>query len=281
MNSTLPNTHGVSLKSTHFQEILSTQPDIGWFEIHPENYMSEGGLDHYYLTQIVERYPLSMHGVGLSLGSHEGVDTQHLKQLKKLIKQYKPAQFSEHLAWTKNSGQHLNDLLPLPLTQEALGIVVQNINKTQDALNTKIFIENPSTYIDLNQHDYSEAQFLNTLCEKTGCGLLLDINNIVVTCSNHDLSVEQYFDEIDPRYVGEIHLAGHKNVALTPEKMIKIDDHGSKVCDEVWALFENFISQSQQHYPVLIEWDTDLPSLDTLVDQASHAKHLMHNAFRY
>ena len=279
MNSILPKTHGVSLKSVHFKEILATQPDIGWFEIHPENYMSDGGLDHYYLAQITERYPLSMHGVGLSLGSYEGVDTEHLQQLKKLIDQYKPAQFSEHLAWTKNNGHHLNDLLPLPLTHEALSTVVQNIHQAQEHLNTTILIENPSTYIDFDQHDYSEAQFLNALCEKTGCGLLLDINNIVVTCSNHNLSIDQYFNEINPNYVGEIHLAGHKNIAITPEKIIKIDDHGSKISDQVWALFENFISQARQHFPVLVEWDTDIPSLDTLVDQSTHAKQLMHNAF--
>jgi len=268
----LPPKAGVGLKTEHFQEILDTQPHIAWFELHPENYMCAGGLAHRYLTKIRERYPLSMHGVGLSLGSVEGLSETHLAKLKNLIARYEPCQFSEHIAWCRRGNHYSNDLLPLPYTQESLDVLCANIEKTQDYLARSILVENPSTYIDFTQAEYSEPEFMNEVCKRTGCGVVLDINNVYVSATNHDFDPHAYLDAIDLSNIGEIHLAGHSSTQLKDQTLVLIDDHGSAIKDAVWDLYKYFLSISTEPTPALVEWDTNVPSLTTLLIEAKKAQ---------
>lgn len=276
----LPLKNGISLKAQHYQDILTAQPPVSWLEIHPENYMSNGGLDHKYLREIREQYPISMHGVGMSLGSATGVKEDHLAKLKTLVDQYQPAQVSEHIAWSHGQNEHLNDLLPLPYTQDFLTKICSNIHHVQDTLGREILVENPSTYIDFEQQDYSEPEFLKEITTKTGCKLLLDINNIFVSASNNTFDPYQYLNEINPESVGEIHLAGHSIVPLTEFKEIRIDDHSAEVCPQVWALFQYFIRTTQRAYPTLIEWDTNVPSLERLYKESLKALKAMQYALQ-
>ncbi|SMF44229.1 hypothetical protein SAMN02745866_02833 [Alteromonadaceae bacterium Bs31] len=265
----LPSTSGISLKAQHYQQIIETLPDIGWFEVHPENYMCEGGPPHRYLTKIRENYPLSLHGVGMSLGSD--ISEQHLKALSVLIERYQPQQVSEHIAWSQHGGAFFNDLLPLPYSKESFSCVSDNIDKAQNYLKRSILVENPSSYVGFSENDFSEPDFLNTLCKKTSCGLLLDINNVFVSGSNNGIDPYRYLDEINPDYVGEIHLAGHSIVTLANGTPMRIDDHGSAVKKEVWQLLSYFIEKHQQRFPCLIEWDSDIPELQTLLGEAHKA----------
>ena len=264
----LPKTSGLGLKPEHFSTILAELPDIGWFEVHPENYMGDGGPLHKFLTQIRSHYTLSMHGVGLSLGSTQGISLTHLEKLKKVVDRYQPAQVSEHLSWSHWNQVFLHDLLPLPYTDESMEVICQNIDRVQSYLQREILIENPSTYIDFRNSEYSEAEFLNLVSVKSGCGILLDINNIYVSSHNHNFDPARYLETISPEKVGEIHLAGHAVVPLTEEKSIRIDDHGSAVCPEVWDLFQSFIKQVKKPMPILIEWDTHIPEFDVLEQEA-------------
>ncbi len=273
--SALPKDSGISLKAEHFSTILHDLPKVGWFEIHPENYMGDGGPPHQYLTAIRGKYPLSMHGVGMSLGSADGIDHDHLIRLKKLVARYEPEQISEHLAWSHWNGIYLNDLLPLPYTNESLAVVCENIECVQSFLNRRILVENPSTYIDFSQSDYSEPEFIKLMCDRTGCGALLDINNVYVSAQNNDFDPVAYLRQFPSNRVGEIHLAGHSTVDLTGHKKIRIDDHGSPVIDDVWKLFDQVIAQTQTPLPVLVEWDTDIPDFDTLAAEAEKARSRM------
>ncbi len=268
-SSTLPNTCGISLKAQHYQQIIETLPNIGWFEVHPENYMCEGGPPHRYLSKIREHYPLSLHGVGMSLGSE--LDEQHLAALKKLADRYQPEQISEHIAWSQQGGNYLNDLLPLPYSDESLTFISENIDNAQAYLQRKLLVENPSTYIAFSEDHYSEPDFINTLCKKTGCGILLDINNVFVSASNNGFDPYQYLDEISSEQVAEIHLAGHSLVTLANNTNLRIDDHGSAVKNEVWQLFQYFITRAKKAFPSLIEWDTDIPELSVLQQEAEKA----------
>lgn len=271
----LPNKSGISLKPKHYQEIIDTQPDIGWFEVHPENYMSAGGVNHKFLQQINNQYPISMHGVGMSLGSADGLNKEHLDELKTLVDLYQPALISEHLAWSHWKQNYFNDLLPFPYTDESLQITVNNIHQVQDYLGRNILIENPSVYLAFGNNDYSEADFISELIKKTDCQLLLDVNNIFVSAKNTGFSTEEYISTIPLHHVKEIHLAGHSVMPLTEEKNIHIDNHGSKVSDEVWQLFKYTIQQAKREIPTLIEWDTDIPSLSTLLEEALKAEQAM------
>lgn len=268
----LPLRSGIGLKAQHYAYIIEHQPDIGWLEIHAENYMGAGGSPHAYLSKICEHYPLSVHGVGLSLGSADGINTQHLHKLKHLIDRYNPAQISEHLSWSQHQGIFLNDLLPVPLTDESLTIFQQNIEHTQNLLQRKILIENPSVYIGFNNNHYSEPDFLNQLCKTTGCGILLDINNVYVSAHNQKFSAENYLSNLNDMYVEEIHLAGHTTQELSNGNTLKIDDHGSAICEEVWQLYEKFIWKVGREIPTLIEWDTDIPEIATLLAEAHQAE---------
>ncbi len=270
VNERQPYPIGIGLKSQHYSQVLAEKPDVSYFEIHAENYMVGGGAHHRYLAEIANHYPLSVHGVGLSLGSADGIDADHLERLAKVIERYKPALVSEHLAWSVNDGTYFNDLLPLPYTDESLAIVADNISKTQDRIGRQLLIENPSSYMAFDSSDMSELDFLIKLTELTGCGLLVDVNNIYVSASNNDWSAEDYIKNIPGGSVGEIHLAGHSERAIDGE-LLRIDDHGSTVCDAVWMLYSRLI-QSIGMRPTLIEWDNNIPDLSLWVEQAVVAK---------
>lgn len=262
---------GIGLKAQHYDEILEGKPAIDWFEVHPENYMGAGGLPHKYLTKINRHYPLSMHGVGLSLGNADGVSNEHLTALKAVVDRYQPAQVSEHLSWSHWHNTFLNDLLPLPYNQESLQCVVANIHHVQETLQRKILIENPSAYLGFHHSDMSETDFLSELVKQTDCGLLLDINNVYVSANNQHYSAETYIQQYPLHAVGEIHLAGHAKEVIDNETVL-IDDHGSPVIDDVWQLFSHTLEQLTHDVPVLIEWDTDIPALEILLVEANKAK---------
>ena len=262
---------GVSLKPDHYTHFLDNPKAIGWLEIHPENYMTEGGLDHQYLSEIRKHYPLSMHGVGMSLGTQDKLNTKHLTNLKQLVDCYQPCRVSEHLSWSHWQQNYFNDLLPLPYTKESLELICRNINQVQDFLQRPILIENPSTYIEFSENDFTEPAFLKEIIEKTGCKLLLDINNVYVTCFNHNQNTHDYIEQINPNHVEEIHLAGHTLMPLIDEKKVRVDDHGSMVDNAVWELYRYFLVRSEKSFPTLIEWDTNIPDVKTLLSEAAKA----------
>jgi len=251
---------------------MRTKPAVGWFEVHPENYMVEGGPRHAALTALREHYPVSFHGVSLSLGGAEPVDNNQLVVLKELIKRYQPMCVSDHLAWCKAGGSYFPDLLPLPLNAETLQVVGDNIDRTQETLSHQILVENPSSYLGFSQSDMMEIEFLCALAERTGCKLLLDVNNIYVSAENLGFSADAYIDAVPTELVGEVHLAGHAVDTAAPERIL-IDDHGSKVSGDVWSLFARLCGrfEATQDIPVLVEWDTNVPTLDVLVDEAAKA----------
>jgi len=274
----LPTSAGVCLKPLHFDFILENQPEIAWFEIHPENYFSAGGPHHRYLRDICDNYPLSMHGVGMSLGSSSGIQREHLNKLKSLVEKYQPAQVSEHLSWSRWQDTYINDLLPLPYTQESLKIVCANIQLLQETLGRRILIENPSVYLEFKQNEYSETEFLEELCKSTDCGILLDVNNIAVSSYNSGSEAKHYIDNIPCQYIGEVHLAGHATKPLIDGKTIRVDDHGSRVSEEVWKLLAQLVQRCSRELPLLIEWDTDIPPFSTLQEEAVKAAGIMHHA---
>jgi len=270
----IPLTSGVSLKAQFYQTVLGEKPSIGWFEVHPENYMGDGGAPHRYLSAISERYPLSMHGVGMSLGSDDGIDAQHLGLLARLVDRYQPGLVSEHLAWSHFKQRFLNDLLPLPYNDESLDVVVNNINRVQDALARPILVENPSSYLEFCDNSYDEPQFLTELTKRTDCGLLLDVNNIFVSACNQGFDTGDYLAGVPWDRVGEIHLSGHAIKQIDGEE-IRIDDHGSAVKDEVWRLHEQAVRHLGRRVPVMIEWDTDIPGFDVMLGEAARADAIM------
>jgi len=265
---------GVGLKSQHFSDVLETRPELAFFEVHAENFMSAGGAHHRYLEAITDIYSLSVHGVGMSLGSAGGISKNHLKKFKAVTDRYKPWLISEHLAWSSESGHYLNDLLPLPLTEESLAIVARNIDEMQNFLGRKVLIENPSAYLAFAASDIPETEFLVRLAEKTNCGLLLDVNNVYVSSKNMGWKAEEYLADVPSALIGEIHLAGHTLKVLESGAEIRIDDHGSEVAPEVWGLYEKLINRIGAR-PTLIEWDTDIPSLDRLLSEAEKAANIM------
>jgi len=283
ISSSIPAKAGVGLKPQHFNDILSSTntvstQDVQWFEVHAENYMGAGGQMHHYLNEIRQHYPLSLHGVGLSLGSVSLPCDNHLKALKELIVRYQPGLVSEHLSWSKHLDTSLNDLLPVPYTQESLEVFCNNIDKTQNVLGQQILIENPSSYLLLKDGDYSEVDFINTLAKRSGCKLLLDVNNVFVSASNHDFDAKHYIESIDRDRVAEIHLAGHSvQQLLTGE--VRIDDHGSKVCPQVWELYQLTLNLLGGK-PTLIEWDSDVPSWQILSEQAKLANRRLNKLVR-
>lgn len=266
----IPASAGVGLKPEHYNAI-SDAPERapGWFEIHPENYMSAGGPAHAWLTRMADIRPLSIHGVGMSLGSADGLDPDHLERLAALVDRYEPALVSEHLSWSRIGGIFLPDLLPLPLTGEALDVMVRHVDQTQSRLKNCILIENPSTYLEAARADYDEPAFMAELCRRTGCGWLLDVNNVVVGCTNHARDATAYIDAVDGARVGEIHLAGHA-VEEHASGLLLIDNHGSAVGAETWTLYERLIARIGPR-PTLIEWDTDIPAWDVLCAEAAAA----------
>lgn len=269
---------GVGLKNQHFSDVLQKKPDLAFFEVHAENFMSSGGAHHRYLEEITQDYPLSVHGVGLSLGSADGLNAKHLQCFKDLVERYEPALISEHLSWSVEGGYYLNDLLPLPLNHESLSVVVDNIKQVQDIVGRQLLVENPSAYMALVDTDIPEPEFLAKLVQQTGCGLLLDVNNVFVSGSNMGWDTGLYLDYIPAEAVGEIHLAGHtvKDINGT---VFRIDDHGSAVSGEVWGYFEQLVNRIGAR-PTLIEWDNDIPAFDELMTEAQKARVIMQSLMR-
>jgi uncharacterized protein (UPF0276 family) len=269
-DSPIPARAGVGLKPEHYRAILDDAPDIGWFEIHAENYMGEGGPPHAYLTAVRERYPLSLHGVGLSIGGAGPLDKEHLSRLCALDERYEPALFSEHLAWSSHDTVYLNDLLPMPYTEETLARVCDHINEVQDTLERRMLLENPSTYVAFAETTMSELDFLREIVRRTGCGLLLDVNNVFVQAANHGFDPRAYLDDLPAEHVGEIHLGGHAADEDEDGSALLIDDHGREVADPVWTLYAQALDRVGPT-PTLIEWDNDVPAWPTLFAEAQRA----------
>jgi uncharacterized protein len=259
---------GIGLRSPHVAEIRDSRPAVGWLEVHAENYMG-GGPALRTLQALRRDYPISVHGVGLSLGSADGLDTAHLERLARLVERLEPALVSEHLAWSVTGGAYLNHLLPLPYTDETLAVVSEHVERTQARLGRRLLVENPSGYLRFRGAGIPEADFLAALVRRTGCGLLCDVNNIHVTCANLGGDPDAYLAALPPDAIGEIHLAGHA-VNDADGRAILIDDHGSPVAPPVWALYERALARFGAR-PTLIEWDTDVPPLPVLLGEAAEA----------
>lgn len=270
----IPARAGVGLKSQHYRDILDGEPDIGWFEVHPENYMGAGGPPHRYLSEIRRRYPLSLHGVGLSIGADKPLDKAHLARLKHLVERYRPGLVSEHLAWSTHETTFLNDLLPVPYTQEALSRVAEHVAEVQDTLGRRILLENPSTYVVFESSTLSETDFLHGVVERSGCGLLLDVNNVFVSATNHGFSPESYIDMFPVEHVGEVHLGGHAEDRDEAGYRLLIDAHDREVVDPVWQLYRRAIGRTGP-VPTLIEWDNDVPAWPVLLKEAQHAETIL------
>jgi len=266
----LPARAGVGLKPEHIDLILAERPDIGFFEIHAENYMGDGGPPHRRLEAIRALYPLSLHGVGLSIGSPRPLDKDHLARLAALARRYEPGLFSEHLAWSSHDQGFLNDLLPLPYSEETLATVCAHIDETQEALGRKMLLENPSTYVLFAESTIPETEFLAEIARRTGCGLLLDVNNVEVSATNHGFDPLAYLDAFPLDHVGEIHLAGYAEAEDDAGHPVLIDAHNSPVRPGVWDLFEHVVARIGAK-PTLIEWDNDVPEWPTLHAEARRA----------
>lgn len=269
----LPASVGVGFKPDHFSAIRNDARRVDFFEIHAENYMGAGGLPHAQLTALREDYALSVHGVGLSIGGRRGLDTDHLNRLKAVCDRYQPDSFSEHLAWSSHGAEYLNDLLPLPYTPETLQTVCDHIDQVQEVLGRKMLLENPSTYVLFEQSTISETDFLKAIIQRTGCGLLLDVNNVFVSCTNHGQDPYDYISDFPIGHVGEIHLGGHSTEEL-PSGPLLIDAHGSPVADPVWSLFAHVITRTGA-LPTLVEWDNDLPEWPILAAEARAAADIL------
>jgi uncharacterized protein (UPF0276 family) len=262
----IPAQAGIGLRSVHHREVLHNKPSIPWFEVHSENFFGAGGLNLHYLDTIRSDYPLSLHGVGLSLGSTDPLDREHLGKLKRLMARCQPGLVSEHLAWSSVAGRHLNDLLPLPYTEESLQHIAQRIAQVQDTLGRQILIENLSSYVRYNHATIPEWEFLAAVSQNTGCGILLDINNIYVSAVNHDFDPYLYIHTIPSAAIQELHLAGFHDAGGC-----LIDTHGTPVAETVWQLYR-YTLRCHGTKPTLIEWDTDIPALAVLLHEAAKAQ---------
>jgi hypothetical protein len=268
--SQLPAAAGVGFKPEHFIAISTQGAKVGFFEVHAENYMGAGGLPHAQLSVLRADYALSIHGVGLSIGGARGLDAEHLKRLRVLCDRYEPESFSEHLAWSSHGTEYLNDLLPLPYTEETLETVARHVAQVQDALARQILLENPSTYVLFAQSTIPEVEFLGEVARRTGCGLLLDINNVQVSAVNHRTDPRRYLAEFPLHRVREIHLGGHAEEVL-PSGPLLIDSHGTPVAAAVWDLFREVIRRTGP-LPTLVEWDNDVPDWPVLAAEAARAE---------
>ena len=277
--STLPTSPGIGFKPQHFADILSGGGEIGFIEIHAENYMGAGGPPHAMLRTLRERFALSVHGVGLSIGGETPLDREHLSRLKSLCERYQPESFSEHLAWSSHGEVYLNDLLPLPYTKATLDRIVAHVDQVQETLGREMLLENPSTYLQFAESDIPETEFLSQIARRTGCGLLLDVNNVFVQAKNHGTSAETYLDDFPLDRVKEIHLGGHDEQTDDAGAPLLIDAHGAPVADPVWQLYANVIATAGP-LPTLIEWDNDVPDFATLADEAAAAGRILARAAR-
>lgn len=268
--SDLPHRAGVGFKPEHFSQIDMAPQPLGFFEIHAENYMGAGGPPHARLARLREDYALSIHGVGLSIGAMQPLDREHLMRLKTLCDRYEPESFSEHLAWSSHGTVFLNDLLPLPYTDETLVHVAEHIDEVQTALGRQMLLENPATYLLFEQSTIEEAEFLRELVRRTGCGLLLDVNNVFVASTNHNLDPRDYLARFPVDAVREIHLSGHSETTDDFGAPLLIDSHDTPVKDPVWALYEELLGRTGP-IATLIEWDNDVPDWPVLRREAEAA----------
>jgi uncharacterized protein len=270
---TLPATAGLGFKPDHFAAIRASRPALGFFEVHAENYMGDGGAPHAQLAALHQDHALSVHGVGLSIGGAGPLDAGHLARLKRLCDRHQPESFSEHLAWSSHGADFLNDLLPLPYTSETLALVCDHVDQVQAVLGRRMLLENPSTYITFAQSTLSEVDFLGEVVRRTGCGLLLDVNNVFVSATNHRTDPRAYLAAFPLHAVGEVHLGGHTEETL-PSGPLLIDAHGTPVADPVWTLYAEVIARTGP-LPTLIEWDNDVPAFDVLMAEAARATALL------
>ena len=275
--SRLPLSAGAGFKPEHFAAISSSPQPLGFFEVHAENYMGAGGMPHAHLRFLRDNYALSVHGVGLNIGSKEALDRAHLARLKELCDRYQPESFSEHLAWSSHGGLFFNDLLPLPYTEANLRLVIDHIDEAQSTLGRRLLLENPATYVRFAQSAIPETEFLQEIARATGCELLLDINNVFVSARNHGFDASTYLKSFPLELIGEIHLAGHFNTTDDEGSPLCIDAHGSPVIADVFALFESVIARTGP-LPALIEWDNDVPEWPVLLAEALAAQRSLDRA---
>jgi uncharacterized protein len=269
VSASIPATAGIGLRAPHYRELLETLPPIGWLEVHSENYFGNGGQPLHYLERCCSHYPLSLHGVGLSLGSVDPLNATHLAKLKALIERFEPGLVSDHLCWGSVGGRYLNDLLPLPYTEEALAHISRRVSEAQDYLGRQMLVENVSSYLRYTHSTIPEWEFLRAVAERSGCGILLDVNNIYVSACNHGFDAAEYLNAIPIQPVQEIHLAGFDS-----NGDCLIDTHGKPVYDDVWPLYAKAIERFGA-VPTLIEWDTDIPALEVLLGEARKAQAIM------
>jgi uncharacterized protein len=260
--------YGVGLRPKHYPHILKEKPKVDWFEVISENYMTSWGRPRYLLHQIRDSYPIALHGVSLSIGSSDPVDKDYLRQLKELINEIQPDIVSDHCCWTKVDGEHLHDLYPLPFTEEALQVVVSNVNQVQEFIGRPILLENVSTYMTFSFSQMTEWDFLNTLADATGCGILLDINNIYVNATNHKFDPMTFLKSIHPKHVGQFHISGH-----TDKKTFLFDTHIGPIIPKVWALFSE-ATHLFKNVSTLIEWDENIPEFELLQQECDIARNI-------
>jgi uncharacterized protein (UPF0276 family) len=277
--SQLPASAGVGFKSEHFREIVEAPQPLGFLEVHAENYMGAGGAPHAQLSALRERYALSIHGVGLSVGSMQPLDRAHLARLKALCDRYEPESFSEHLAWSTHNDVFFNDLLPLPYSEETLAHVCAHIDEVQTALSRQMLLENPSTYLQFAESTIPEVEFLAAIARRTGCGLLLDVNNVFVQAKNHATDAREYLKRFPLDQVREIHLAGHDEQTDDVGAPLLIDAHGTPVAEPVWTLYGEVLARSGA-IATLIEWDNDVPAWPVLRAEAERAGKMLRKPAR-
>ena len=268
--SNLPPAPGVGYKPQHFKDITKDAHPVEWLEIHAENYMGDGGRPLAQLRHLAERFAISVHGVGLSIGGEGRLDPEHLARLEHLCSWLQPASFSEHLAWSTHDSHYLNDLLPLPYTARTLQRVADHIDEVQEVLGRRMLLENPSSYLAFDESTYSETEFLTEITRRTGCGLLLDVNNVFVSATNLNLDPRAYIADFPIDKVGEIHLGGHDEDEDDHGAPLLIDSHGREVADPVWGLLDHVLERSGPR-PLLIEWDANVPEWSELAAQANRA----------
>ena len=279
LKANLPVSAGVGFKPEHLGEILAAAQPVGFFEVHAENYMGAGGPPHAHLTALRERYPVSVHGVGLSIGSMQPLDRDHLVRLKRVCDRYQPASFSEHLAWSSHDGVYFNDLLPLPYSEATLARVAEHVDEVQTALGRQMLLENPSTYLSFAESTIPEVDFLAELSLRTGCGLLLDINNVFVSATNHGTCPKNYLERFPLDRVREIHLGGHDEDADDSGARLLIDSHRTAVAAEVWKLYGDVLARTGA-VATLIEWDNDVPAWPVLRAEAAAARDILSRVTR-
>jgi hypothetical protein len=269
----IPPRSGIGLRAEHYRELVERRPPLAFIEVHSENYFGAGGAPLYFLEQARAQYPLSLHGVGLSLGSSDPLNLEHLRKLKTLIQRFEPALVSDHLSWSSVGGEFFNDLLPLPYTEESLAHFSARVTQVQDYLGRELLIENPSSYLQYTESAVPEWEFFGEIARTSGCGLLLDVNNIYVSSQNHGFDAYRYLQTLPAAAIREIHLAGY-TVNRYPEGEMLIDSHNALVSEPVWDLYAHSVRQIGPR-PTLIEWDTDLPPLEVLVGQAELANTIL------